>query len=772
MEVRLPHTSREVPYHYFDESEYQMNCGYRKVIVPEDAWKNKVVLMTVEAAAHESEVFLNGESIYKHCCGYTAYTIDITNFLKWNEENILVIRVDSRETLNQPPFGNVIDYMTFGGLYREVYLEIKETSYIKDVFPKVIELKNIDKTKMIADAVLVCEVEINNPENTVVIQELYDDSEQLIGTFTDVKNGNIVKKVHLWNLDKPALYRLRTKLLKEDTVIDEKVERIGFRTVEFRDDGLYLNDEKIKIRGLNRHQSFPYVGYAMPKSMQRQDAKILKEELGVNAVRTSHYPQSHYFLEACDELGLLVFTEIPGWQHIGDENWKKQAIKNTEDMVKQYRNHPSIFLWGVRINESIDDDDFYIRTNEAAHKLDNTRPTSGVRYLQKSSLLEDVYAFNDFSHDGTNNGTLKKQDVTPDMKKGYFISEFNGHMYPTKSFDAEDHRVEHMLRHVRVMDSYYGKDDIGGGFGWCMFDYNTHKDFGSGDRICYHGVLDMFRNPKLAASVYSAQKKPLSENDVMLEISSSMDIGEHPACLMKDVYVVTNADSVRVYKNDYFIGEYNSSSSEYKNLPYGPIRIDDFIGDLMEKRDEYSHKKAEDIKKVLLAVNKYGRAHLPLKIKLLAAKCMLLYKMKEENATQLYNKYVGDWGGTSTTYRFEAVWQGKVVKVVEKSPMSKISLKVDVSSQNLCEDSTYDVAAVRISAVSETGATLPFYSGPVQLKADGPMELIGPSSIALHGGMGGTYVKSVNQSGKGTLTITADGIEPVEITFDISAKKA
>ena len=217
-------------------------------------------------------------------------------------------------------------------------------------------------------------------------------------------------------------------------------------------------------------------------------------------MRTSHYPQSHYFLERCDEIGLLVFTEFPGWQHIGDAAWKEQAIINVKDMVRQYRNHVSIILWGVRINESVDDDAFYRETNAAAHLLDPSRPTGGVRAHKKSSLLEDVYTYNDFLHDGKTKGCERKKNVTPDAKKPYLISEYNGHMYPTKAFDCEEHRTEHALRHVRVLDAVAGKPDIAGSFGWCMFDYNTHKDFGSGDRICYHGVMDMFRNPKCAAA--------------------------------------------------------------------------------------------------------------------------------------------------------------------------------------------------------------------------------------------------------------------------------
>ena len=147
---------------------------------------------------------------------------------------------------------------------------------------------------------------------------------------------------------------------------------------------------------MNRHQSYPYIGYAAPESLQREDARILQEELHCTAVRTSHYPQSQYFLDECDRRGLLVFTELPGWQHIGDDNWKDAACEMLREMLLQNRSHPSIILWGVRINESVDDDTFYTRTNKIAHQLDPSRATSGVRYLEKSHLLEDVYAYNDF----------------------------------------------------------------------------------------------------------------------------------------------------------------------------------------------------------------------------------------------------------------------------------------------------------------------------------------------------------------------------------------
>ena len=122
--------------------------------------------------------------------------------------------------------------------------------------------------------------------------------------------------------------------------------RFGLREAVFKNDGFYLNQKKIKLQGLNRHQSYPYVGYAMPKSLQIEDAEIIKYDLGCNIVRTSHYPQSVHFLNRCDEIGLLVFEEIPGWQHIGNDEWKKASLSNLDQMIERDRNHPAIVLWG------------------------------------------------------------------------------------------------------------------------------------------------------------------------------------------------------------------------------------------------------------------------------------------------------------------------------------------------------------------------------------------------------------------------------------------
>ncbi|MBP5413704.1 MAG: glycoside hydrolase family 2 protein, partial [Lachnospiraceae bacterium] len=515
--VRIPHTVKETPLHYFDEHVYQMVSGYvRKLDIPED-YKGKTLLLTFEGAAHLSEVYVNGLLAGDHRCGYTAFTMDISKLVKYGADNVLAVKLDSREDVNVPPFGFVIDYMTYGGIYRDVYLDVKEKAYISDVFvsTKLAErYEDKNALRRCARSRITSDIEVTGADPGMIIRQSVSEGAdyRVIGEYeldpVDTKASAYKVRLHfntgdvqLWDVDAPKLYRLKTELIKGETVLDESIVSYGYRKAVFKKDGFYLNGRKLKIRGLNRHQSYAYVGYAMPEAMQKNDADILKYELGLNAVRTSHYPQSHYFLDRCDEIGLLVFTELPGWQHIGDESWKEQAIKNVEDMIVQYRNHTSIILWGVRINESVDDDDFYTRTNKLAHELDPTRPTGGVRCYKKSNLLEDVYTYNDFVHSGNNRGCDKKSAVTSDNDKPYLISEYMGHMFPTKAFDCEEHRAEHAMRHAKVLNDVNEQKDIAGRFGWCMADYTTHKDFGSGDRICYHGVMDMFRNPKMAACV-------------------------------------------------------------------------------------------------------------------------------------------------------------------------------------------------------------------------------------------------------------------------------
>lgn len=766
--VRLPHTNIELPFNNFDEKAFQFVSCYRRHFAV-DAQPGQRVWLHFEGVMAAAEVYLNGERIGGHVGGYTPFACELTGRVH-RGDNVLAVVVDSTERTDIPPFGFVIDYLTYGGIYREVWLEYTEPVFVRNVQVKTPQNENGGRR-------VEADVYIDNAQGVkgdyVLRFELagkdgvtarYEQSVRLSGVAEEKLTVSFdAGKVALWSLDDPNLYTLSVWLMGEDGPVDEYKTRFGFRDARFTESGFYLNGERIKLRGLNRHQSYPYVGYAMPKSAQRRDAEILKQELGVNLVRTSHYPQSKHFLDRCDELGLLVFEEIPGWQHIGGEEWKQNSIHSVEEMVTRDWNHPSIVLWGVRINESQDDDALYKATNELARRLDSTRQTGGVRNFGGSHLFEDVYTYNDFIHKGTNEA-LEKPEKIARGHVPYMVTEHNGHMFPTKKFDCEEKRVEHALRHLRVLDAMYGTPGISGAIGWCMSDYNTHKDFGSGDKICYHGVTDMFRLPKEAAAAYRSQQ----EGEPMMEVAASMNPGERAGSDMGSVYVFTNCDEIKLYKNGEYIGTYLPDRSQFPNLPHPPVVITDFIGSLMERNEGFSKREAERIKRIFFAIMRYGEKSLPIWYKLSMGAAMLKHRLSYKDASDLFMRYVAGWGSASIEYVFEGYIGGELAVTCAKSPAASGGLRVRSDSEVLVEEDTYDVCRVVIEHVDTLGNVMKYSNEVVQLGIEGAGEIIGPSCLALTGGSTAFWVKSAGE-GEIKLTISSQRFGAQELWLTVKA---
>jgi beta-galactosidase len=552
--ICLPHPNVELPWHSFEDTEYQFISWYRRHLTTLKKWKGKRLLLTFEGVMIAAKVWVNEKEVGEHKGGYTPFTFDITDYVTLGEDNLISVRVDSRERKDIPPYGGVVDYLTFGGIYRDVTLTVVDPIFVDHVFAKPSK-KNLQVEVAVTnrhDAARETNVSIRLGDATAAETILIEPGETM--TVTLKMKGLAVKP---WSIEDPKLYDLQVCLDNGDAV----AERIGFREALFSKNGkFYLNGTPVKLRGLDRHQTYAYVGGAMPARVQRRDADILKYELGLNIVRTSHYPQSKDFLARCDEIGLLVFEELPGWQHIGDDEWKAVSKQELREMIIRDRNHASIILWGVRINESGDDHDFYLDTNKIAHELDPTRQTGGVRYFQESEFLEDVFTYNDFS-----NGVQDPKNLP------HLITEFNGHMFPTKPFDQEERMIEHALRHARIQDGAAGHKQITGAIGWCAFDYNTHIGFGSGDHICYHGVMDIFRFPKFAAHFYKSQQDPKSQ--VVLEVASWITQGDRSGSGIEPVHIFSNCDTVEAYIGGNLRGEAKPDRENFPNLPHPPFVI-------------------------------------------------------------------------------------------------------------------------------------------------------------------------------------------------------
>jgi beta-galactosidase len=568
--VVIPHTNVRLPWHSFDDKTYEFVSVYRRrfKLPPEAAGHH--VFVDFEGVMTASTVWINGARLGEYKGGYTPFSFELTTHINFNGENVLAIDVDSTERPDIPPFGHQIDYLTFGGIYREVSLRIVPGTFIANIFAKPKDVLS-GHPALDVDCFLQ-HLEPSNESLTLEVELRDGDTALAKGTTkvppSDAAKDPMAHTVHLdtlgaiklWDLTHPNLYSVHVRLMRGSQLVDHDKRTLGFRDAQFTDHGFELNGKVIKLRGLDRHQTFPFVGQAMPGRAQRSDARILRHKLHCNIVRTSHYPQSRHFLDACDEMGLLVLEEIPGWQHIGDEPWKLISIDNVNRMIRRDWNHPSVILWGVRINESRDDHDFYARTNALAHRLDPTRPTGGIRYFQESEFLEDVFTMNDFGF-----------PLKPPNHPRYLNTEFVGHTYPTKTIDQVERLTEHAMRHARIHDQLASNPQYAGGIGWCAFDYNTHADFGTGDRICYHGVTDIFREPKPAAGFYKSQCDPAEE--VVLEPAFHWARGDESIGFTKAM-VCSNCDHLKFYIGEKLVAEVDPNKKEFAHLRYAPFVAD------------------------------------------------------------------------------------------------------------------------------------------------------------------------------------------------------
>ena len=571
-QVTIPHTNKKLPWHSFDEKSYQFVSIYRRKFRLPPETHGRHVLVDFDGAMTASTVWINGQRLGEYKGGYTPFSFDLTQHINWDGDNLLAVELDSAERPDIPPFGGQIDYLTFGGIYRDVHLRLVPSTYIENIFVRPGSVLSDQPT--VAVSCFIGRMEAQQGPLTLEA-ELRDKDHVIATAHQTIPAGaaavdpvpyditlNRFGSIRRWDLENPKLYTMVVRLKEKDTLIDEDGRRFGFRSARFTDHGLELNGQNVKLRGLDRHQTFPFVGQAMAARGQQRDAYVLKRELKCNIVRTSHYPQSPDFLDACDELGLLVFEEIPGWQHVGDEKWQEISIDNVRRMVRRDWNHPSIILWGVRINESRDYHDFYVKTNAMAHNLDPTRQTGGVRYFQESEFLEDVFTMNDFGF-----------PLKPPNHPNYLNTEFCGHTYPTKMNDSGERLAEHIRRHARVHNTIASSPQYAGGLGWCAFDYDTHEEFGSGDRICYHGVSDIFRLPKPAAFFYQSQCDPSEQ--VVLEPAFQWSAADDWSQVMETAMVCSNCDHLKFYVGDKLVAEADPDHDPktFGNLPHPPFTV-------------------------------------------------------------------------------------------------------------------------------------------------------------------------------------------------------
>ncbi|MDY0745256.1 glycoside hydrolase family 2 TIM barrel-domain containing protein [Paucibacter sp. R3-3] len=698
--VRLPHNAVDLELTYLDERSYQKEFGYQRALPWQPEYAGREITLEFDGAMANTVVWLNGRQVAAHKDGYTPFSVRLTGLLNENADNLLTVKIDGSENPEIPPFGGQIDYLTYAGIYRDVWLKLTDAVSIQrlkvQTSGELSDAKGVQVTGFLSNPTGVAIT------GTALVELCALDGRVLHQCSAEV-NGDIftagfdgLAGLQRWELDAPTLYQVRVTL-NTSAGSDQLATRFGFRTAAFTTEGFFLNGQPLKIRGLNRHQSFPYVGYAMGRRVQRKDADIVKHQLKCNLVRTSHYPQSKYFLDRCDEIGLLVLEEIPGWQHIGGQAWQDESVENVRRMIERDWNHPSIICWGVRINESPDHHEFYARTTALARELDS-RTVGGIRCIDNSELLEDVYTMNDFFN-GAGPDWLAGREPVPlrrpravtglDHDVPYLVTEHTGHMFPTKRIDPEVRQAEHVSRHLQVMNASYGDPAIAGAIGWCMADYNTHKDFGAGDRVCHHGVLDIFREPKFAGHVYASQCSPAEQ--VVLEPVSYWARGEKDRCEVLPLVVLTNCDYVELTVGDMPPTRAEPDRERYPHLPHAPVIFDE------------RH----------ISVNAFGA-----------------------------------WGMLWRDAVFTGYVDGKPVATVavSGSPLpTKLQVQVDDTVLRADEK---DATRVIVRALDQAGRLLPFLDDIATIEVSGAAKLLGPALLPIKGGVTGFWLETTGAAGE------------------------
>jgi beta-galactosidase len=715
--IDLPHCVVELSWQKWDPATWEDVWTYRRHFSLPDEMKQGRIFLQFDGVMVGATPVINGHALPRHLGGYLPFQYEITHF-QAARDNVLAVEVDSRWQ-NVPPEGSPfgpqsIDYMEPGGIIRPVRLLSVPQVFIADVFAKPVKV--LDPQRRIE---VTCSIDAAVPPDRPMRLEaaLEDGSRVLARASQDIrieKAGQTdvvltisdLGNVKFWEIETPQLYGLKVTLLAGEEPLDQSRARMGLRDAQFEADGFFLNGRRTRIFGLDRHELFPYVGFAMPARAHRHDAEILRHDFNCNFVRCSHYPQSEAFLDACDELGLMVWEELPGWQYLGDQTWQDLAVRDVQEMVRRDRNHPAVVIWGVRINESANNPALYRRTKEAAKALDDSRPTSGtMTRLSTRDWDQDVFAFDDYH--AAPDGSVAIASPLPGVP--YFVTEAVGQFNYSnrKNFDAKYRRAgdvelqsQQAVRHAQAHDRGAAHPRCGGVIAWCAFDYGSLINSYQGVKC--PGVSDIFRVPKLGAAFYRAQVDP--KQRPVIEPGFYWDFGpQSPSGPGNDAAIFSNCDRLELFVAGQHHGTVHPEGENYPRLEYPPFFAD-------------------------LAVDGAGKPELRIE------------------------GYVG--GRQVLTRSFS-------------SDASKDQLLFAADSDELVADGT-DAVRLEFKVADRYGAIRPFADGPLSFQVKGPGTLVGdnPFQLGDNGGAGAVWLRSV--AGRaGTIKVLAThprfGVKTVEV---------
>lgn len=558
--VLLPHTPRIEPLVVNDQ--WQGSCFYFKTFEVAKEEMDQRLVLRFDGAMNIADVWVNGKWLKRHLGGYLPFEV-VLNPVLTEGANTVVVCLDNRDnaTTGPKPLA-ILDFNTYGGLYRHVWLQKNKKAMITRSTEGYSDAGVLFRTLNINSSYAEVSVQtdirnlIDTEQDVVVDIDILDDNnfivaqDQVYYTLEANGRGTFEKQLEvdfpeLWSPANPNLYTLRVSLSSDGELLDRYEKKVGIRTLKITNKGLYINGEQTFLRGCNRYQEYPYVGYAISDKAQWRDAWNIKSA-GMDYVRCAHYPPSEAFLEACDAYGIMVLDAILGMQYFGDKAFEAHALQSAKDMIRRDRNHPSILAWELSIDEAQMPKSF---TSAIAPLRDREAPGTYTAGCMKDGY--DIYL----------ESRQNRKEV--DYQRPLIVSEYGDWEYYSQdaginqegwmglndeernSRQPRESGVRRKLQQVaNIKEAHEDNVDnthaIADGY-WVMYDYNRGNSYD----LEYSGICDIFRLPKYSYYYFAAQRGDREERYFKPVFFVANDLSDST---VKGLQVYTNVDSYRIEK--------------------------------------------------------------------------------------------------------------------------------------------------------------------------------------------------------------------------------
>ena len=727
--ISFPHTANIEPIEKINQ-QWQGICFYRKFFSIPAGNKGKHIALQFDAAMQEADVYLNGKHVFNHKGGYLPFYIDISNAIKFGAENSVVVKLDNRDNPLFAPGKPIkdLDFNYYSGIYRNTWLIVKEKLYITNAVAAnteagggvLIRYENVtDKS-----AEIIVQTQVQNDfttsENAQIKLILKDKTGRIVAQSTSkkelIKQGNkitisqtmLIANPALWSPATPYLYNLSAVLLQNGKVVDSDTIKTGIKTLRFEAGAFYLNGKKLVIRGTNRNQEYPYVGNAASDNAQYRDAYKIKQA-GFNFVRSSHYPQSPAYLDACDELGVMVMDAIPGWQFVGNDIFKENSYQDIRDMMRRDRNHASIILWEASLNESDMKADYMTKAHAIVHE---EMPFANTYSAGWMDTIYDVFL------------PARQHVKAPDYwrkyskKKPFIIAEYGDWEYYAQNGGFNQTQFQDLKKEDRSSRQLlgYGEKRLSqqalnfqeahndnmyspavGDANWLMFDYNR----GYAADIESSGIMDMVRSPKFSFYFYQSQIDPVINggntfNKPMLFIANYWQNDSDTA-----IKIYSNCSEVELFLNGKSLGMQGPDKDQYStNLKHAPFTF-------------------------------HSPKYLPGSLKAVG------YINHKKEAQQVR---------------------------ISPEAAANISLKVDYSGKDLKAGSN-DIVFVYATIIDKNGTVVHNANDAIEFKVTGDAEIIGQNPRTAEAGTATILLKAGAKVGKIYLSASAKNIKEVRVVL-------